>query len=142
MRASLVVAPGIEVPASEIRPEYSRSSGPGGQNVNKVESRVTLRYRLETSAAIPSEDRARMIEKLKSRLTKLGEILVSCDSYRDRGRNEDEAFDRLEQLLQRAYVKPRARKKTKPSRGSKERRLKNKKQTSARKAGRRRPDVE
>jgi ribosome-associated protein len=139
LRPFLFIAPGVQVPSEEVSAEYSRASGPGGQNVNKVETRVTLRFSLATSSSIPPADRERMMQKLAPRLTKKGEILVSCGNRRDRSQNQEEAFDRLEEMLRLAYAVPRARKKTRPSRGSKERRLASKRETSARKRGRKSP---
>jgi ribosome-associated protein len=138
----IVVAPGVAVPVGEIGVAYSRSGGPGGQHVNKTETRVTLRFDLLRSPSIPDADRTRMKERLRSRLTKGGELLVSADARRDRAQNLDDAFERLGEILRRAYVKPKKRKKTKPSRGAKERRLKDKRATSGRKETRRRPKAE
>lgn len=135
----MVVARGIEVSRDEVGVEYSRSSGPGGQHVNKTETRVTLRFNLRDTQAIPPADKERMLEKLASQVTKAGELLVSAETYRDRTRNVETAFERLEALLARAYFKPKARKKTKPSRGAKERRLDEKRRTSTRKTTRKSP---
>lgn len=139
MKEVLEVARGIEVPRSEATIEYSRASGPGGQHVNKTETRVTVRFDFEGTRSIPDADKERMKEKLATKLTKLGELLVSCDAYRDRARNLETAFERLEATLARAYERPKPRKKTKPSRGSKERRLDEKKRTSSRKQTRKSP---
>jgi ribosome-associated protein len=135
----LVVARGVEIPRSEVEIDFSRSSGPGGQHVNKTETRVTLRFNLAETSALPAADKERMLAKLTARTTKNGEILVSCEAYRDRARNIETAFERLEALLARAYQKPRVRKKTKPSRGAKERRLEEKRRTSSRKTTRKSP---
>src|SRR5579885_2672674 len=106
MDRPIVVARGIEIPPGEIAVEYSRSSGPGGQHVNKTETRVTLRFGLATSPSIPEEDRARMVARLAARLTKNGELLVSAGRHRDRTQNMSAAFERLEALLQAAYERP------------------------------------
>jgi ribosome-associated protein len=136
---TMVIARGIEVSRDEVSLEFSRSSGPGGQHVNKTESRVTLRFNLRETNAIPAADKARMLEKLASQVTKTGDILVSSETYRDRQRNIETAFERMEALLARAFVKPKPRKKTKPSRGAKERRLEEKRRTSSRKTTRKSP---
>lgn len=133
---ALSIAEGIEIPDVEIEAEYSRSSGPGGQHVNKTETRVTLRFSVAASPSIPEPHKTRMLEKLGPRLTKAGELLVSVDRHRDRSMNESKAFERLTELLRQAYVVPKPRKKTKPSKGSKERRLAAKRQTSAKKKDR------
>jgi ribosome-associated protein len=136
---SIRVAPGIEIPKSEVSQEYSRAGGPGGQHVNKTETRVTLRFDLVRSPSIPESDRARMIARLAPRLSKSGEILVSSDARRDRTRNLETAFLRLGELLRRAWERPKPRKKTRPSRGAKERRLSEKRAVSGRKQGRQKP---
>jgi ribosome-associated protein len=135
----LRVTHGVEIPASEVAMEFARASGPGGQHVNKTETRVTLRFALARSPSIPRELKERMIERLASRLTKSGEILVTSGSRRDRSQNMDEAWSRLEMILRRAAMVPKPRKKTRPSRGAKERRLSEKRRTAQRKEGRRSP---
>ena len=128
---------GVEIPASEIDAEYSRASGPGGQHVNKTETRVTLRLNIAESPSLPDTVRARLLEKLASRLTKTGELLISSDKHRERGRNMADAAERMQELLSQALVVPKKRKPTKPSRGAQERRLKDKRITSEKKKGRR-----
>jgi ribosome-associated protein len=136
------IAEGIEIPTREVSEAYSRASGPGGQHVNKTETRVTLRFSLAESASIPEADRARMLVKLAHRITKAGELLVSTDRHRDRSQNLREAYERLAELLRAAYAKPRPRQKTRPTKGSRERRLDQKRATSDRKRTRRTPPRE
>jgi ribosome-associated protein len=138
--SSIHVAPGVEIPAEEIAVEYSRASGPGGQHVNRTSTKVTLRFDVRASPSIPEVDRGRILAKLEPRLTKNGEILVSCDTRRERGRNFLEAWERLGEILRAAYKRERPRKKTAPSRGAKERRLKDKRHAAEKKQGRGRPD--
>ena len=123
----------------EIEVIYSRSSGPGGQHVNKTESRVTLRFALADSPSIPDRERWWMLKRLESRLTTSGELLVSCEKHRDRSRNLSDAFARLRDLLVAALYRPPRRRKTRPTRGSVERRLRDKRRHSVRKQERRRP---
>ena len=132
----IVLAPGIAIPGDELGVEYSRASGPGGQHVNKTETRVTLRFALGATRSLPEDVKARLLEKLASRLTKAGEILVSVDAHRDRSQNLREAYARLVALLKKAFVKPKPRKKTRPTRGSTERRLEEKRRRQGTKAGR------
>ncbi|MBI2374552.1 MAG: aminoacyl-tRNA hydrolase [Deltaproteobacteria bacterium] len=134
-RETIRVAPGVEIPVSEVRLEMSRSSGPGGQHVNKTETRVTLRLPL---AEVPLDEyvRARLLERLRPRLTKSGEILVSSGRHREREQNLREAFDRLERLLVAAWHRDPPRKKTRPSRGAKERRLLDKRKVTEKKRSR------
>ena len=137
MERPIYLEDGVEIPPSEIDTEYSRASGPGGQHVNKTETRVTLRLNIAESPSLPEPMRARLLEKLASRLTKNGELLISSDKHRERGRNLADAGDRMQEILAQALVVPKKRKPTKPSRGAKERRLKDKRITSEKKKGRR-----
>lgn len=139
MDRPIVIAPGLSVPPGELEVEYSRSSGPGGQHVNKTETRVTLRFNLAASPSIPDLDRARMLARLGSRLTKNGELLVSAGRHRDRSQNLSAAFERLEALLQAAYERPRVRKATKTPKRAHARRIDDKRRTAARKTSRQRP---
>jgi ribosome-associated protein len=131
----------VALTAGEVSMEYARASGPGGQHVNKTETRVTLRFRLSDSPSIPDELRQRLMARLRSRLTQSGEILVSCGRHRVRSQNIAEAWERLEALLQHAALVPRARKRTRPSRASKARRLEDKRRTSVKKQKRRSPSM-
>lgn len=135
----IVLSRTVEIPEEEISAEYSRSSGPGGQHVNKTETKVVLRFGIVDSPSIPARDKARMLDKLGTRVTRAGEILVACGKHRDRSENERIAWERLRALLESAFEIPKPRKKTKPSRGAKERRLENKRLTSGRKKSRQKP---
>ena len=137
VRENLELMPGVEVPVREVQVETSRASGPGGQHVNRTESRVTLRFNLRESPSIPEEDRQWMCEKLDSRLTRAGEVLVSCERYRDRLRNLEAAFQRLEDLLRDAIARPKKRRRTRRTKASVERRLEAKRRRSAAKRDRR-----
>lgn len=139
MNEDLVLPGGIEIPAREIEVSYSRSSGPGGQHVNKTETRVSLRFAALHSPSLTEESRRRLREKLGSRLTAGGEILVHCDRHRDRSRNHAEALARLRAILSAALYRPRKRRPTRPTRSSVERRLDHKRRQSSRKRDRRRP---
>lgn len=130
---------GVVVPESEIAAEYSRAAGPGGQHVNKTETRVTLRWSVADSAAISDEVREKLRRRLASRLTKDGELLVSVETHRSRLRNTELAYERMQEILQKALAEPKKRKPTKPSRGAKERRLKAKRKTAEKKQARKRP---
>ncbi|MDR2247947.1 MAG: aminoacyl-tRNA hydrolase [Treponema sp.] len=119
----------------------SRSGGPGGQNVNKVNSKVTLRIRLDNLPALTDAERSRLREVLASRLTGEGEIVLAADEERSQLTNRERAFARLESLIINAARLPKRRRPTAPSRAAREKRLQAKRLRSLKKAERR-PDFE
>lgn len=133
----VVVNDALTIPEAELRESFSRSSGPGGQNVNKVESRVELRWRPADSAVLDDPTRARLLAKLT--LTADGDLLVTSSRTRDQIRNRADARAKMAERIRAALARPKPRKKTKPSRGAIERRLSAKREHSARKAGRQKP---
>ncbi len=138
----LVITERVRIPFSEFVFASSRSGGPGGQNVNKVNSRIQLRWNPSNSPSIEADVAERFIRLAGKRMTKEGDILITGQEHRDAPKNKADCLERLAELLRAALVKPRVRKATKPSRGSKERRLKEKKQRSETKQGRQRPSSE
>lgn len=130
-------------PAAAFLPEItfqtSRASGPGGQNVNKVESRVEARFTVATSALLTDEQKARILEKIASRLTSEGELLVVAQDDRSQLRNKELVLARLHEILRRALHRDPPRRPTKPGKAAVRRRLDAKKQLSQKKANRR-PD--
>ena len=118
---------GITIPWHEIVLQYVRSSGPGGQNVNKVASKAVLRFDLRRSASIPEAARGRAMARLESRLTRRGELVLSSDSYRDQPRNREAVIRRFQRLLADAVSVPKQRRRTRPTAAAKERRLSEKK---------------
>jgi ribosome-associated protein len=118
----------IVIPESELGESFSRSAGPGGQNVNKVESKVELRWNPGTSAVLSDRDRAWLLERLASSLTTSGDLVVRASRTRDQVRNRAEARERLIEIVRAAMHRPRRRVATRPSRGSVERRIAGKKQ--------------
>ena len=133
----LQVSPGLIIPEAELRLSFARSSGPGGQNVNKVSSKAVLHFAAATSPSIPPDVRQRLIERYQSRLTNDGEIVIHSDEYRDQPRNIQACYDKLRAMIMPILRPPKKRRPTKPTRGSKVRRLKEKKARSDVKAGRR-----
>jgi ribosome-associated protein len=128
----------IEIPDSEIHFTFARSSGPGGQNVNKVSSKAVLRWDALASTALPPEVRERFLTRYASRLTSEGELLITSQKYRDQARNIADARAKLAAMLSAVAAPPKKRRPTKPTRASIERRAKIK-QTTSRKKQLRRP---
>lgn len=121
----------ILIPSSELRESFVRSTGPGGQNVNKLSTKVELRWTPGTSSALSESQREYLLQRLAKRLTESGELIVSCDEHRTQGRNRDEAHDKLALLVRQALVRPKKRRATRPSRASVKRRLDSKKRRSS-----------
>jgi ribosome-associated protein len=136
----LVVNSRIRVPKSEFEITFARSSGPGGQNVNKVSSKAVLRWNVVQSLSLPGDVRTRFLARYRSRLTTGGELIVSSQRYRDQGRNLADAFDKVTSMLAAAATLPKTRRATKPTRASVARRIKSKQHGSKKKQLRRRVD--
>jgi ribosome-associated protein len=138
--SGIVVTALIRIPDAELQVSFARSGGPGGQNVNKVASKVELRWTPSTSTALSERDRAWVLAKLNSRLTNDGELLVTSEKHRDQIRNRADAAEKLAAIVRAALFRPTPRRATKPTRGSKERRISAKKRRGEIKAGRRSSD--
>ncbi|OGP12681.1 MAG: peptide chain release factor I [Deltaproteobacteria bacterium GWA2_54_12] len=116
----------IWIDEGEVREEFIRASGPGGQHVNKASTAVQLRFNVDASPGLSSEVKARLKALAGQRLTGEGDIIITSRESRSREQNRQEALDKLVELIEKAAQRPRARRKTKPTKGSKERRLKEK----------------
>lgn len=116
----------IWIDDSEVKEEFIRASGPGGQHVNKASTAVQLRFNVDSSPGLPSDVKARLKALAGQRLTGEGEIIITSRDSRSREQNRQDALDKLVELITKAAHRPRARRKTKPTKGSKERRLKEK----------------
>jgi ribosome-associated protein len=138
---ALVVNERVAIPRGELVYRASRSGGPGGQHVNTSSTRIELLWDFARSRALDDASRARIAEKLAARLDAEGKVRVVASDHRSQQQNRDAADRRLAELIRRALLIPKPRKKTKPSRAAKEKRLAEKRHRAERKR-RRRPDVD
>ena len=123
----LVVSEHIAIPDEELEWKFIRSSGPGGQNVNKVASAVQLRFLLPQNTSLPAAVRSRLQRLAGQRLIDDGSILLTARAERSQEQNRRAALERLADLVRAALIEPKVRKKTRPTRASKERRIDSKK---------------
>lgn len=142
MTESLRINSRITIPAGELRFSFVRSSGPGGQNVNKVNSKAQLRWSVFRSTALSEEVRSRIVARLRSRITERGELVLSSQRYRDQAKNVGDCLEKLRELVAAAAVPPKRRKKTRPPRSANESRLRDKRAKADKKRGRTRPTDE
>ena len=119
----------ISISDSDVHVKFVRSTGPGGQNVNKVSTAAQLRFDVK-NAALPEGLRHRLISLAGNKMTERGELIITASRFRTQDRNRQDAFDRLAALIRRAAVPPKARKRTLPTQASNERRLKSKRHRS------------
>jgi len=115
---------------------FARSSGPGGQNVNKVNSKAILRWNVRESEAVAPEVKERFLTRYGSRISTEGVLTILSDQHRDQGRNIEECFSRLRDLIQEVLLPPRIRKKTRVPRSIKEKRLSDKRVNALKKRAR------
>jgi len=128
---TIEISPRIRIPESELSERFMRSPGPGGQNVNKVETAVQLRFDVARSPSLPDDVRERLLRLAGRRLDGDGMLLIDAHRFRTRERNREDARERLVGLICRAAHRPKPRIATRPSRASKERRLESKRVRSA-----------
>jgi ribosome-associated protein len=129
----------LRIPEDEFAWQFVRSGGPGGQNVNKVASKAVLRWNVADTPSLPADVKARLRAQQRGRVTTAGELVLTSQRYRDQDRNRQDCLDKLREMVLQATVVPKKRKKTRPSRGAKERRLQEKRRRAATKSARRRP---
>ena len=118
----LDITPHITIPGNELRFEAIRASGPGGQNVNKVSSAVHLRFNIPESS-LPQHVKDRLLSFKDSRISKDGTLVIKAQQFRTREKNKEDALERLRTLIEKALVRQKNRKATRPTRSSKQKRL-------------------
>ncbi len=126
----LNITSSVTVPVAELSFTFSRSSGSGGQHVNKVNSRVTLWFDIDASPSLNPEQKSLIQKRLAGRINNRGLLRLDADRRRSQGANRDNALNRFASLLRDALLVAKTRRKTKPSRGAKKRRLQSKKRRS------------
>lgn len=131
------ITPSLAIDESEIEESFVRASGPGGQHVNTTSTAVQLRFDARRSHSLPNDVAIRLMKLAGARLTQDGVIVIIAQNHRSQQRNREEALSRLVELIRKATVKPKARRPTKPTKASVERRLETKGRRSAVKSTRR-----
>jgi ribosome-associated protein len=129
----------IRIPDWEFKWTFARSSGPGGQNVNKVSSKAVLRWNVATSPSLPDDVRGRLQAQQRWKMTLEGDLIITSQRYRDQERNKQDCLEKLREYVMQAAAVPKVRKKVKPTRASKERRLTEKRHRSTTKSARQKP---
>ncbi len=138
----LSVTPTIQIPLREFEFTFSRSSGPGGQNVNKLNTKAQLRWRVTDTDSLPAAVRERFLTKYRRRITSDGDLLLTSQRFRDQGRNVADCLAKLRELVLAVATAPTARKRTRPTLGSKRRRLAAKQARSEKKQQRKAPRLD
>jgi ribosome-associated protein len=137
-----IVNAAIHISDAEFQWSYVRSSGPGGQNVNKVASKAVLRWNVVANTTIPAGIKGRFVQQQGGRISTEGDLILTSQRYRDQERNRQDCLDKLRELLLQAATRPKPRRPTRPTRGSREARLKEKRRRAMVKSQRRRPGDE
>ena len=138
----LAITPALAIPLDEFRFEFARSGGPGGQNVNKVNSKAVLRWKPDSSPSLPPLARDRLVRAVASRLTREGELLITSQLTRDQGRNIADCLAKVKQIVLLALHPPKTRRASRPTLGSQQRRVESKLRHSTTKRLRRKPDAD
>jgi ribosome-associated protein len=137
MPSPLVINAEISIPAAELGFTFARSAGPGGQNVNKVNTKAVLHWQAVESPSLPDSVKRRFLAKYRNRVNSEGELVLACDEHRVQGRNITACREKLRTMITTVLTPPRRRIKTRPPRAAVERRIKSKQRQSEKKQGRR-----
>ena len=135
----LVISPTVKIPLDEFEFTYARSSGPGGQNVNKVNSKALLRWPMLASPSLPAGVRERFLARYGTKLTNEGDLLITSQQYRDQGQNTADCLEKLREMVRSVLQAPKKRRPTKPTRSSQKARGEAKKQNAQKKQHRQKP---
>jgi ribosome-associated protein len=141
-RDDLIVTPRLTIPGAEFEWTFARGSGPGGQNVNKVNSKAMLRWTPALSPALPADVRQRFLSRHAARLTDSGDLILASDEHRDQPQNMRACLDKLREMIVAVLRPPKTRRPTRPTAGSQRRRLASKQQRSETKRRRQAPGRE
>jgi ribosome-associated protein len=138
----MIINSRIQISDDELRFTFVRSSGPGGQNVNKVNTKAVLRWSVGDSRGVPEDVRARFVERFPQRVTGEGEVVIASQRFRDQRQNERDCLEKLREMLLAVANPPKRRRKTRPTRASVVRRQTEKRAHGQKKRERRRPGFE
>jgi ribosome-associated protein len=133
----LIIDDKLRIPLREFQFTFARSSGPGGQNVNKVSTKAVLRWAVAASPSLPEPVRHRLLSRFRRRITAQGELLITSQRFRDAGRNTADCLEKLRQMLREAAEPVRPRRPTRPTRASVRRRIEDKRRQAQKKKCRR-----
>jgi len=133
----LIITPNLQIPLRELQFTFARSSGPGGQNVNKVNTKALLRWRVVASPSLPEAVRNRLLARHRRRLTAEGDLLISSQRFRDAGRNAADCLEKLRRMVLEVALPPKPRRPSKPTGAAVRRRLDQKREHAEKKRGRR-----